>query len=63
MAVYCNIMKHVRYFCVVRFLHVDDNKEDPDKMADNYDWLTGKWELYWNSSVIHMLNITAQLYI
>jgi len=23
----------------------------------------GKWELYWNSSVIHMLNITAQLHI
>jgi len=30
-------MKHVRYFCVLRFLHLDDNKEDPDKMDDNYD--------------------------
>lgn len=29
-------MKHVRYFCVLRFLHVDDNKEDPDKI-DDYD--------------------------
>lgn len=32
-------MKRFRYFCVLRFLHVDDSKEDLDKMDDNYDLL------------------------
>lgn len=38
-AFYGNPMKQDRFHHVLRFLHFSDNKNEPDKIDENYDWL------------------------
>ena len=54
---YGNTIKWDRFTHVLIFLHFSDNKNEPEKT--NYV----KWGLYLTSSVLHMLNTTAQLHI
>ena len=41
-AFYRNIMKWDRVCHVLRFLYFSDNKNEPDKTDENYDWLWKK---------------------
>ena len=54
---YGNTIKWDRFTHVLRFLHFSDNKNEREKTS------YVKWGLYLTSSVMHMLNTTAQLHI
>jgi hypothetical protein len=54
---YGNTVKWDRFTHVLRFIHFSDNKNEPKKTS------YVKWGLYLTSSVLHMLNTTAQLHI
>jgi hypothetical protein len=62
MAFYGNTMKRDRFLHILRFLHFSDNKNEPYKTDENHDRLW-KMRTIFDSSMAHMLNITAQLNI